>query len=132
MTVYFQKVIIFFSLIFISTLFAADIYTVPDKDLPFKEYQYDVTINVEINVYGNTLETEEIEETMTERVHPYTIHNMKDKTVRTRIIENDFVSVHVLQTSPSEIGTFTEDLFTGDASEALDSSLSSLQSSDSN
>jgi hypothetical protein len=124
------------AVIITSSLYAEDIYTVPNKDLPFREYQYDVTINVEINVYGDT-ELEEIEESiteesMTETFTPYTDKNMQTKTIKTKIIENDFVSVHVLKTSPSQIGVFTENLFTGNASEDIEDTLSSLENSDSN
>ncbi len=113
-------------------LYAGDIFTVPQNDLPLEQTKYDMTMNVEINVYGNSLEVSEVEETMTDNVNPYTIRNMRTSIVRTRIIENDFVSVHVLQTSPSEIETFTENLFTGNAGEDINNSLSSLERNGSN
>ncbi|MDC0535551.1 hypothetical protein OAO18_07050 [Francisellaceae bacterium] len=109
-----------FSLTLVTTLLllgstnsiADDIYVVPKSDNPVDNEKYNEQLNLKANDTSSSIHTQPLPpSSWTE--DPYTSRNVSPDSVRSNIIQNNFVDVTVLKASPGNIANDTEDLLTG-------------------
>ncbi len=97
---------------------ADDIYVVPESDTPIGKEKYNQQINLDANNTTGGYTPQALPPT-TGTEDPYTDRNVTPESVKSNIINNNFVNVTVLKANPGNIANDTEDLLSGRESDIV-------------
>jgi hypothetical protein len=101
------------TLLLVSTCgIADDIYVIPKSDNPVDQEKYNEQLNLKANDTADSFQTQPLPPSSGTE-DPYTSRNVSPDSVKSNIIQNNFVDVTVLKASPGNIANDTEDLLTG-------------------